>query len=156
MLLLFVLTLIPALIQASVFITQPTQGTVWQAGSQVSVNWEAANSTALNNSPIDFYLVYGSANAFQNIGKLVTAPSESAQQVTFVVPKTLPTGNQYAVRTGNAYSPYFQINNPEVQANSTFPVLTGVAPISSSATRSLSSGATMVVSIAAVLAYYQL
>ena len=117
---------------APITITQPTVGTVWTAGSLATIYWAPATGTTATNGPVKFDLVWGNPNAFQTLGTLVTSPSAALGQVTFTVQSNLPQSNQYAIKSGSAYTPLFTINNPNNTAPATgsFPVLNEAQPLS--------------------------
>ena len=150
---------LPFLASADIQITYPTVGTVWTVGQPVAINWQGNNgdSSALTNSPVAFQLVYGNASNVQTLGVVASACSEKEQRLQFKLQGDLPSGDQYALRSGSAYSPQFTItgNSNSVNNQTSFPPLSqnGIENCKPGAasTVSMSGASAVVVGLAAVM-----
>ncbi|KAL1925758.1 uncharacterized protein VTP21DRAFT_641 [Calcarisporiella thermophila] len=116
-----------AFAQQQIFITNPTQGTVWEAGKKATIVWTGGSGQ------VPIKLMTGNPNALQQVAVIGTVEA-STGTFTYDVPANLPAGNQYAIAIGNpppAYSPQFTIQggDPNKQA----PASSASAPASAPA-----------------------
>lgn len=85
-------------------------------------------------------LVYGNSSSVRLVGTLIKTTQDAAS-VNFVVPKILPSGKQYALRTGKQYTPAFEITNSELKDGSGLP--TSLVPFVDNRSNTDMSGAWM-------------
>jgi hypothetical protein len=139
--------LLAAVSQAAVLFTAPTNGTVWQAGQNVTIKWQAAPGSQLTPNNVTFQLLQGDAKAPTVVAPALATAPESAGQVNVTVAANATSGN-YTLRAGvnGTVSVSFAINGTAAVNNTkpttTTPTTTTTppAPEKKSGASSLSAG----------------
>lgn len=120
------------LIVAQVAITSPNQGTVWKAGQSETITWQSSTYSGLTTFSLmngtqgttDPYTGVQSNSGATFVATIATNTNPSANQLTYIVPSNLQTGQYFIAQSSNGISvpdtPYFRI----VDSNSTVPTST--------------------------------
>ncbi|KAF8923836.1 hypothetical protein EDD21DRAFT_380016 [Dissophora ornata] len=137
-------------------INNPTDGTVWTAGSSGYISW-TSNCAAMGNSSraVDIQLIDGPSTAVRFVADLGNLDcSGNTTSLTITVPTTVATGS-YSLRVltlpTNSYSTTFQINNAAIASSSAVATAT-TTTAAPAATTKASAGNSLVAGSLATLA----
>jgi hypothetical protein len=118
-------------IAAQISITSPSNGTVYTAGSIVSITWTSPEV----NTIIQIQLVQGSATALQIINNIATDISASSFQYSWTIPVDIIPAYNYALSIGKYpniyYSHYFTIQAVSTTSSIIIPSVSSTSIVSS-------------------------